>query len=199
MRADTLSFYEDNAASLCAKYDVAGMDWLYDKVCQVIPQGGSILDVGCGSGRDARRLSQLGYEVTACDASSQMLHHAKMTSDDGHINYLLRQFPLSNDDNLLTLKFDGIISIAMLMHLSRNECVQIVRQVSNMLSGGGFFIASWCSNRSEDPRNLREMSSGEFVSDILGSGLTVEGVTANKDSFGRAIVWHTVFSRKGGG
>ena len=61
----------------------------------------------------------------------------------------------------------------------------------------GVFIASWCSNRREDLRNLREMSMEEFVLDILGSGLTAEGVTANKDSFGRAIVCHTVLFRKG--
>jgi 2-polyprenyl-3-methyl-5-hydroxy-6-metoxy-1,4-benzoquinol methylase len=43
-----------------------------------IKPGGSILDLGCGSGRDSKMFLENGYKVTAVDGSSEL---AKKTSD----------------------------------------------------------------------------------------------------------------------
>ena len=37
-----------------------------------IPKGGSILDLGCGSGRDSIEFIKQGYNVTAVDGSKEL-------------------------------------------------------------------------------------------------------------------------------
>jgi SAM-dependent methyltransferase len=44
-------------------------------VGRAVPAGGSILEVGCGTGRITRQLAARGYRVTAVDESPEMLAH----------------------------------------------------------------------------------------------------------------------------
>ncbi len=46
-----------------------------------LPQGSHILDVGCGTGRHAVKLAQLGYRVTGVDISSGMLAEARKAAE----------------------------------------------------------------------------------------------------------------------
>jgi SAM-dependent methyltransferase len=46
-------------------------------VARAVPAGGSILELGCGTGRITRQLVALGYEVTAVDESREMLAHVR--------------------------------------------------------------------------------------------------------------------------
>jgi SAM-dependent methyltransferase len=45
------------------------------RVAQAVPSGGSILELGCGTGRITRQLLRLGYRVTAVDEDEAMLAH----------------------------------------------------------------------------------------------------------------------------
>ena len=45
------------------------------RVAEVVPAGGSILELGCGTGRITRQLVRLGYRVTAVDEEQGMLAH----------------------------------------------------------------------------------------------------------------------------
>lgn len=42
-------------------------------VASVVPAGGSVLELGCGTGRITRQLVRLGYRVTTVDESPEML------------------------------------------------------------------------------------------------------------------------------
>lgn len=46
-------------------------------VASVVPAGGSVLELGCGTGRITRQLVRLGYRVTAVDESAEMLAHVR--------------------------------------------------------------------------------------------------------------------------
>jgi SAM-dependent methyltransferase len=46
-------------------------------VASVVPAGGSILELGCGTGRITRQLVRLGYRVTAVDEAPEMLAHVR--------------------------------------------------------------------------------------------------------------------------
>jgi SAM-dependent methyltransferase len=46
-----------------------------DLVAQAVPAGGSLLELGCGTGRITRQLVRLGFHVTAVDESAEMLAH----------------------------------------------------------------------------------------------------------------------------
>jgi SAM-dependent methyltransferase len=44
-------------------------------IAEVVPAGGSILDLGCGTGRIAAGLVERGYRVVGVDQSAEMLEH----------------------------------------------------------------------------------------------------------------------------
>ena len=46
-------------------------------VASVLPEGASVLELGCGTGRITRQLVRLGYRVTAVDESAEMLAHVR--------------------------------------------------------------------------------------------------------------------------
>jgi len=60
--------YEDNVFT---KNTVHEVDFLLEELH--LPPGGSVLDVGCGTGRHAIELAERGYAVTGLDLSSEML------------------------------------------------------------------------------------------------------------------------------
>jgi SAM-dependent methyltransferase len=47
------------------------------RVAEAVPSGGSILELGCGTGRITRQLVRLGYSVTGVDESQEMLAHVE--------------------------------------------------------------------------------------------------------------------------
>ncbi|MBM3317725.1 MAG: methyltransferase domain-containing protein, partial [Candidatus Eisenbacteria bacterium] len=63
--------YEENVFT---KNTLAEVDFLLEELS--LPTGGSVLDVGCGTGRHAVELARRGYAVTGLDLSAQMLCQA---------------------------------------------------------------------------------------------------------------------------
>jgi 2-polyprenyl-3-methyl-5-hydroxy-6-metoxy-1,4-benzoquinol methylase len=89
--------------------------WL-DRFAALVPRGGSILDVGCGSGDPiARHFIESGYEVTGVDSSSPMIdlcrsrfRHATWTVAD------MRTLDLAS-------RHDGILAWDSFFHLRRDD------------------------------------------------------------------------------
>src|SRR5690242_3488644 len=50
---------------------------IYDTVGRLVPAGGSIIDINCGTGIDAIALAQKGYTVCGIDLSPKMVDRAK--------------------------------------------------------------------------------------------------------------------------
>lgn len=63
--------YMDNVFT---KNTLAEVDFLTEELA--LPPGGSILDVGCGTGRHSIELARRGYCVTGLDLSREMLAQA---------------------------------------------------------------------------------------------------------------------------
>jgi SAM-dependent methyltransferase len=91
--------------------------------------GLSILDLGCGTGEDAKRLMQAGLRVRAIDASPQMVRIARDRGVDAEI--------LSVEDcSLLYESFDGVLS-----NFGALNCVADIEslreQLARMVRPGG--------------------------------------------------------------
>lgn len=68
--------YEENVFT---KNTLREVDFLLDELS--LQPGGSILDVGCGTGRHSIELAKRGYSVTGIDLSSEMLARAAAAAD----------------------------------------------------------------------------------------------------------------------
>ena len=203
MDFETVAFYDRHASEMSVLYDGADMSRLYESVVDILPRGGAILDVGCGSGRDARALQRLGYDVTACDASERMLEIAKgkldsINPNNPKIEYLTKAFPLSNDDPFLSRRYDLVLSIAVLMHIPPSEIETFFNQLSMLVKNDGYALLSWCERRPEDERMYCHVKSEDVQTLCKGAGLVTLEMNSEQDSLGRAICWYTMLMKKNG-
>ena len=90
-------------------------DWL-DRFCALLPAGGSVLDIGCGSGLPiARELIRRGFRVTGVDGASTMLalFRRNLPGVSAQLSDMRR---LS-----LGRRFDGLLAWDSFFHLSPAE------------------------------------------------------------------------------
>ena len=107
---ETIKFYNHNASEFFR--DTVGLDMttLHRRFLQEIPDGGNLLDAGCGSGRDAKVFKDYGYRVIAFDASREL---AVLASEYLGQPVAVRTFA---DIDEIAL-YDGIWACASLLHL----------------------------------------------------------------------------------
>jgi len=96
----------------------------------------TILDLGCGSGRDTKTFLSKGFQVEAVDGSEEMCKIAEKNT--GH------PVILSSFQNYLpTIKFDGIWACSSLLHLNKEEIHDVVQKLSTFMNPGACFYMSY--------------------------------------------------------
>jgi ubiquinone/menaquinone biosynthesis C-methylase UbiE len=97
-----------------------------------IPPGGNILDLGCGSGRDALIFSQGSYQVTGIDLSRGMIEHAKIYAPLATFYQMdMRRLDFKNQS------FDGVWAVASLLHLSKRDISTCLSECNRVLKDRG--------------------------------------------------------------
>ena len=98
----------------------------YNEFLSEIPKNGTLLDAGCGSGRDTLNFKKLGFNVVSIDGSEEMCKIAsKYIGDD----VLHMQF----QDITLEDCFDGIWASASLLHVPSDEIEMVLKQFKKSL------------------------------------------------------------------
>ena len=85
-----------------------------------ISAGETVLDIGCGNGALARRLAQLGAQVTAVDYSEELVELARKRGHDKGPAIDYRVVDATDEDALVKLSasgFDAIVCCMMLMDI----------------------------------------------------------------------------------
>ena len=72
LETKTRVYYENHACEFFDETIAVDMSPLDARFLRRLPNGGRILDAGCGSGRDVRAFLDRGYEVCAIDASPRL-------------------------------------------------------------------------------------------------------------------------------
>lgn len=128
--------YSVNAEAYVARTASLDLRSLHDHFLPRIPVGGTILDAGCGSGRDAAAFAALGYQVHAFDQSPEMVTSAK-TRFDGPVTCV------SFSDFESEHVFDGIWACASLLHVDRSRLASTVSHLSSFLRDDAPFYMSF--------------------------------------------------------
>ncbi|WP_303903442.1 class I SAM-dependent methyltransferase [Thiohalomonas denitrificans] len=136
MPQDDSDYYEQHATSFFRDTVAVEMAPLHGPFLKHLPANGHILDAGCGSGRDARAVLELGYRVTAFDSAPTLA--ALATEHLGQSVQVLRFEELSWHD-----KFDGIWACASLLHVPRRELPNVFQRLANALKPGGVLYCSF--------------------------------------------------------
>ena len=115
---------------------------------KVLPEGGSLLDLGCGSGRDSLAFLEDGYEVTPLDGSPEMCALAEIHTDLEVLNMTFEELDFDE-------VFDGVWACASLLHVPEKEMPDILKKVGMALKPGGHLYVSVKEGEFEGIRDER--------------------------------------------
>lgn len=148
----TISYYDENAEEFCRNTIDADMSFCRNKFLQYLKTGAAILDAGCGSGRDSAVFKQLGYQVTAMDASSKICWEAEKVLRQ---KVLCKTFEELDDEKV----YDGIWACASLLHVSKERMSEVLYRLKRALKDRGILYASFKYGKEEKVVNGRLFSN----------------------------------------
>ncbi|MHB8128761.1 MAG: class I SAM-dependent methyltransferase [Mobilitalea sp.] len=145
---DSIEYYSKNAGEYFEHTVDIDMQECWDSFTGLLPEGGSILDLGCGSGRDSAYFISCGFDVTAMDASEDMCDLASI-----HIGQDVLQLSFAEID--FNEVFDGIWACASLLHVPSDEIESILIKVIKSLKINGVLFMSFRYGDFEGERDGR--------------------------------------------
>lgn len=141
-------YYDENAQAFFEGTVEADMSSNYIDFLDKLAKGSHILDAGCGSGRDSKNFKELGYKVTAIDASEAMCALA-----GEYINQPVEQMRFQ--DMNFQDEFNGIWASASLLHVLSEELPEVLKKLYRALKPQGILYASFKYGEFEGERNGR--------------------------------------------
>jgi SAM-dependent methyltransferase len=133
--------------------------YTYDFIRRFLPGGRRrILEVGCGTGDLAARLSQDGYAVVALDSDPDAVTAARRLGVDARV----ATWPEFGDGN-----FDAVLFTRSLHHIHPLD--QSVQHAGDMLRDGGRIIVEDFAYESADEKTLRWFASAVRLLEATGS------------------------------
>lgn len=146
----TLRHYETEADSFWAGTKDHDVSQNYQALLQALPPNRalSILDFGCGPGRDLHYFRGVGHEAVGLDGCPVFCEMARRYSrcEVWQQDFLTLDLPAQ--------RFDGVFANASLFHVPRQELVRVLRQLRDTLKQDGVLFSS-------SPRGGAEGWSGE--------------------------------------
>ena len=152
----TLNYYDENAVEFACQTAYIDMHDLYELFISQLPQTNTqcILDVGCGSGRDANYFAKQGYHVTAMDASAKLIKWAQQHHISSRITWYDLDF-CSIEKQAWKNKFTGIWACASLLHVPFLELPCIIESLLETLADDGVMYLSFKYGQGERVDNAR--------------------------------------------
>ena len=107
----------------------------------------TILDFGCGPGRDLKTFTALGHVAIGLEGSARFVDMAR--SDSGCEVWQQDFLTLDLPDG----RFEGVFANAALFHVPSQELVRVLRQLHATLKPGGVLFSSNPRGRNEEGWN----------------------------------------------
>ena len=133
--AATLDHYERSVPYYTLAFDASHSRHL-DAFLDRLPEGARVLELGCGTGRDAARMIERGFDVDPTDGTAAMI----VKANERHgVNARQMRF----DELAAHEEFDAVWAHACLMHCPLGALPSVLRAVHDALVPGGLHHASF--------------------------------------------------------
>ena len=148
MKTKTIEYYNENVSKFVNDTQDVVFCATQDLFLSYLNEGDSILDFGCGSGRDTKYFLSKGYKVDATDGSEEI---CKVASDYTGINVKCLMFNGLDEIG----KYDGIWACASILHLDRDDLIDVFHRIARALKDNGILYTSFKYSEFEGMRNGR--------------------------------------------
>lgn len=165
----SIPYYDQNAQAFFRDTVEADVSGLWARFLAHVPQGGTVLDAGCGSGRDAAAFRSAGYQVSAFDGSAEMVRLARE-----HSGLPVRQMTFEEMD--WDAAFDGIWASASLLHVPLRDLPGVVARFARALRPSGVWYISMkhgTGERHVNGRTFTDITPEELAQLVEAAGLDV--------------------------
>ena len=193
---NTLDYYNKNSEEYFNSTLNVDMTNTYKEFLKLVPEGGKILDLGCGSGRDSMNFMKLGYEVTAVDGAKELAKRASVL--------LGKEVIVSTFEELeLKEKFHGIWACASLLHIKREDLKIVLNNLYNNLDDNGVFYMSFKYGEKEyvdDKNRYFNCFTDESIISFINENTkyNILGLYITEDKLGRVneVKWVNLICNK---
>lgn len=201
MKNITLDYYNNNSEELCGKYEGANVKGLWSELDSIFTNNSSLLEICCGSGRDASWMLKRGFQIQAIDGSLELIDEALKTHPEleGKVKQIVLPSKLPFSDNF----FDGVYSIACLMHLKVNQIKEVLAEITRVVKPNAPVFISVPINRGDvfngkddKGRNFTLLNMEEWKSLLNKFNLITIQAKTGPDSLGRENIEWADFTLK---
>lgn len=137
--------YEEGAETFLSRTgdDAIAKNWwdvveVRDKFLSYIPQESTILDIGCGTGRDARYFIKHSHNMVGIDICEPFITGLQNTTPG---KYFVGDI-VDPDSSVYQEKYDAVWCNAAIVHLERRESQQVIKNSFQALREWGYFFLS---------------------------------------------------------
>ena len=122
----------------------------------------TVLDLGCGTGRNANYLAERGNNVIAVEISKTALDLAKSRSKELEINVDYRLGDMGEKYEIKDNSIDVVLDVTSSNSLNDKGRENYLKEVSRVLkSSGYFFVRALAKDGNKNVKNLLKASPGE--------------------------------------
>ena len=201
----TIAVYDQIAHQYASKLDDYAPRPEQEKFVSLLPKSATILDAGCGPGRDCEYFVKQGFQVVGVDLSDKLLDIAKQRVPQASFyKQDLRSLDFSSSS------FNGIWACASLLHLKREETPAVLSSFYTLLKPKGtlFVLVKEGTGEADIKETLSSNISRHFTyftvnelkTLLTDAGFMVQEIYPWNEEVRRPgrrdLVWISSFSRK---
>ena len=202
----TIRTYNQGVQKFAEAIDKKRLDNEMTIFTQNLPQGGKVLDAGCGYGRDAALLKERGYELIGTDLSTAFIEEAKRRFPEIEFKLMdIRHLDFEDES------FDGIWARAVLLHLTLEDISQSLGEFNRVLKPDGTAFIYMKEGEGSEVKEESFTAQGErhftYVCEaqlkemLEAAGFTVDNIYTHneREVFGpefRDLEWVCAFAKK---
>lgn len=177
MDADsTLDYYERHVSAFADSTAGVDMSAILSEFALQLPEGATVLDWGCGTGRDSKALCNRGFNIVSTDASPSMCRMAKELFG---VDARCESFGDLDEECV----YDGIWACASLLHVLIADLPFVIEKARRALKQNGVFYASFKLGDFEGMRGGRWFSDLDerALKELLQPGFDVIRIWTTED------------------
>lgn len=190
--AQTAHYYEQQALAYANATVARGVSSSMTSFCKGLPYGATIIDLGCGGGRDLLELRRRRYEAVGLDSSKGLADIASAYSGCPVIIADMVKMPIA------TGSFDAAWASASLLHLDTNNVRYALGEIRRILRSGGRFFSSVKrgegTRRDETGRMFTYYSERTWISLVGEADFSISEITSELDEKESNVEWIRVLA-----